>query len=56
MLEKRFPFGVPSLINCVRLQVDGDVRFGRNITIIGNVHLKAENEPLHIEDNAVIGD
>jgi UTP--glucose-1-phosphate uridylyltransferase len=53
-LEKRFPFGAPSLINCDQLQLDGDVRFGRNITITGSVHLKAEDKPLHIADNTTI--
>lgn len=53
-LEKQFPFGAPSLINCDYLQVDGDVRFGRNITLTGSVHLEAEDKPLYIADNTTI--
>lgn len=30
-LEARFPFGPPSLVDCERLTVRGDVRFGRNV-------------------------
>ncbi len=30
-LEARFPFGPPSLVDCARLTVCGDVRFGRDV-------------------------
>ncbi|MCO5206920.1 MAG: UTP--glucose-1-phosphate uridylyltransferase [Anaerolineae bacterium] len=53
-LEARFPFGPPSLVHCDSLRVDGDVRFGRNVTLTGSVHLKAEDEPLYIADNTTI--
>lgn len=53
-MQTRFPFGPPSLIGCDRLRVDGDVRFGRNVTLTGNVHLNAGDGTLHVEDDASI--
>ncbi|HSO19746.1 MAG TPA: UTP--glucose-1-phosphate uridylyltransferase [Desulfosarcina sp.] len=41
--EKRFPHGVPSLLNCSSLTVDGDVRFGRGVTLSGGVALVNES-------------
>lgn len=40
-LERRFPFGPPSLLGCRRLVVRGDVRFGRGVVIQGDVELTA---------------
>ncbi|MBM4131604.1 UTP--glucose-1-phosphate uridylyltransferase, partial [bacterium] len=40
-LERRFPAGPPSLVGCSRLVVRGDVRFGRDIVIRGEVELQA---------------
>jgi UTP--glucose-1-phosphate uridylyltransferase len=37
--EQRFPAGPPSLRQAHRLQVDGDVTFGADVTIEGDVHL-----------------
>ena len=37
--ETRFPFGPPSLLECLSLDVKGDIVFGRNITIKGRVSL-----------------
>ena len=54
--SERFPEGVPSLIQCSRLSVVGDVRFGKNVTLIGEVELTApSDESLLIEDDAVLG-
>lgn len=53
--EARFPRGVPSLIECERLDVRGDVRFGQNVRLRGKVELVNESvEQLGIEDDAVI--
>jgi UTP--glucose-1-phosphate uridylyltransferase len=41
-LDARFPHGVPSLVDCESLTVVGDVRFEKNVKIIGNV--KIENK------------
>ena len=41
-LERRFPDGPPSLVECSRLVVRGDVRFGRGVVLRGDVNLAAE--------------
>jgi len=54
-MESRFPAGPPSLRNCVSLQVDGDITFGRNVVIEGVVRLSSPpGVPLKIEDNSFI--
>lgn len=40
LLDERFIDGVPSLIHCESLTIEGDVRFESNITIKGKVALK----------------
>src|ERR1700761_8791502 len=45
--EQRFPAGVPSLRHCQRLQIDGDVTFGADVVITGDVRLTG---PRHIPD------
>jgi UTP--glucose-1-phosphate uridylyltransferase len=35
--DARFPAGVPSLVECERLVVRGDFRFGKDVVIKGNV-------------------
>lgn len=35
--ERRFPSGVPSLIGCEHLRVQGDVRFGAGVVVEGDV-------------------
>jgi UTP--glucose-1-phosphate uridylyltransferase len=49
--ESRFPAGPPSLIEAERLEVDGDVRFGANVTVRGRVHVTG---PAEIPDDAVL--
>jgi UTP--glucose-1-phosphate uridylyltransferase len=49
--ESRFPAGPPSLIEADRLEVDGDVHFGRDVTIRGRVHIDG---PAEIPDGAVL--
>jgi UTP--glucose-1-phosphate uridylyltransferase len=39
--EARFPMGVPSLIGCESLRVEGDVTFGADITIEGEAEIRA---------------
>ncbi len=38
--QKRFPDGIPSLVDCESLTVEGDVRFEGDVTIRGHVTLK----------------
>ena len=52
-LEARFPFGSPSLLDCHSIEVKGDVTFGRNVVLRGDVHIVAE-KPTTIADGAVI--
>lgn len=55
-LDARFPHGAPSLIDCQRLQITGDVRFGRHVVCRGQVSLQHEgSEPLWIADETILG-
>ncbi len=38
--DARFPAGVPSMIGCDRVSIDGDVRFGPGVVLRGSVALK----------------
>ena len=49
--ESRFPAGPPSLIEAERLEVEGDVRFGRDVRVRGRVHVEG---PAEIPDGAVL--
>jgi UTP--glucose-1-phosphate uridylyltransferase len=53
--EARFPHGAPSLLRCERLTVEGDVRFGRDVVITGNVRIVNQGaEPLFIADGETL--
>jgi UTP--glucose-1-phosphate uridylyltransferase len=49
--DERFPSGAPSLRECRRLEVNGDVRFGCGIAVRGEVRLEG---PLSIPDGEVL--
>ena len=49
--EQRFPARAPSLRHCRRLQVDGDVTFGKGVTAVGDVRVTG---PRHIPDGEVL--
>jgi UTP--glucose-1-phosphate uridylyltransferase len=49
--ESRFPAGPPSLVEAERLEVDGDVRFGRDVVVRGRVRVAG---PAEIPDGAVL--
>ena len=51
--EKRFPDGVPSLLRCDRLAINGNVTFGANVVIEGDASIKA-NRPSSIPDGSKI--
>jgi UTP--glucose-1-phosphate uridylyltransferase len=42
--DERFSEGIPSLIHCDALTIDGDVRFEKNVTIKGSVVIKNTGE------------
>jgi UTP--glucose-1-phosphate uridylyltransferase len=49
--EQRFPGGPPSLVECDRLVVTGDVTFGRGVVVRGSVTVEG---PARIEDGATL--
>jgi UTP--glucose-1-phosphate uridylyltransferase len=49
--EARFPAGPPSLVEAKRLEVDGDVHFGRDVRVRGRVRVEG---PAEIPDGAVL--
>jgi UTP--glucose-1-phosphate uridylyltransferase len=52
--EARFPT-TPSLLECDTLHIKGDIKFGSNVTLKGQVQLNNETQEQRvIEDNAVI--
>lgn len=53
--EARFPAGVPSLLACEALDVEGDVVFGADVTIRGTVTVRAEGAgPTRVPDGVVL--
>jgi UTP--glucose-1-phosphate uridylyltransferase len=51
--ERRFPGGPPSLVECERLVVEGDVTFGRDVVVQGSVTVRG---PARIEDGTVLAE
>jgi UTP--glucose-1-phosphate uridylyltransferase len=49
--EQRFPAGAPSLRRCGRLEVDGDVTFGADVVVEGDVHVTG---PRRVPDGEVL--
>ena len=55
-METRFPYGPPSLVDCRRLCVRGDVRFGRQVVCRDVVEItNLSGEQIQIPDGATIG-
>jgi len=52
--EKRFPHGPPSLLECDSLEIRGDIRFGREVRIVGNARLSTSNGRARVPDGAVL--
>ena len=53
--EARFAAGPPSLVRCERLAVEGDVAFGRDVTVRGSVTVANDGEgQLRIEDGTLL--
>ncbi|MBN1983965.1 MAG: UTP--glucose-1-phosphate uridylyltransferase [Chitinivibrionales bacterium] len=54
-LKKRFPFGIPSLLDCSALAIQGDVVFGKNCTVKGAVKIRnGSSVQKQIADNTII--
>jgi UTP--glucose-1-phosphate uridylyltransferase len=49
--ERRFEDGPPSLRECRRLEVEGDVSFGGGVTVKGSVRLEG---PLQVPEGALL--
>jgi len=55
LLEERFKDGVPSLVDCESLTIEGDVFFQKNITVKGTVKIKnSKNSRADIKEGTVI--
>ena len=53
--EKRFEKGIPSLVDCESLSIEGDVFFEKNIKILGSVHIKnTSGAPYILKANSII--
>ena len=53
--DARFPAGPPSLVECDRFVVEGDVTFGAGVVVRGDVEIEAPaGETLRIPDGAVL--
>jgi UTP--glucose-1-phosphate uridylyltransferase len=52
--DARFPAGVPSLVDCARFVVRGDVRFGAGVVARGSVEIDAGDEVREIPDGTVL--
>ncbi len=52
--DRRFPAGPPSLVGCTSLRVDGDVTFGRDVVIEGEVEIRGSATPSRIPDGTVL--
>ncbi|MFP4680566.1 MAG: UTP--glucose-1-phosphate uridylyltransferase [Chitinispirillaceae bacterium] len=50
-LQERFPYGAPSLKECRSLKINGDVYFGKNIKVSGDVTVtNSHSQPAFIPD------
>jgi UTP--glucose-1-phosphate uridylyltransferase len=52
--EPRVGAGAPSLRDCRRLAVRGDVTFGANVVVRGDVEIEAHGGPVHLADGTVL--
>ncbi|MHC9543910.1 MAG: UTP--glucose-1-phosphate uridylyltransferase [Vulcanimicrobiota bacterium] len=54
-LESRFPYGPPSLLDCERVTIKGDIKFGKNIIFTCVVELVNDKEQqMEISDGSAI--
>jgi UTP--glucose-1-phosphate uridylyltransferase len=55
-LEARFPYGAPSLLHCQRFTVEGDICFGKNVVLEGDVRLINPSARPAIVENVTLAD
>ena len=55
-LDQRFAAGIPSLVECDALTVEGDVRFDKNVIIKGSVSIKNRQESQAVIKEGIIID
>lgn len=54
-LDRRFPDGPPSLVNCTSFVVQGEFYFGRDVTVRGDARLVNEgSQPVAIPDGSLL--
>ena len=54
-MDVRFPYGAPSMVACDSLRIVGDVRFGRDVTLSGDVVIENPSAtPMQIADGSEI--
>lgn len=54
-MEARFPYGAPSLVDCRRLSIDGDVKFGKDVVLKGDVQIiNPSNQQQVVEDDRTL--
>lgn len=53
--ESRFPYGAPSLATCTSFTVQGDIEFGKNVTLTGDIFVcNQTNKRAYVPDNSVL--
>ena len=52
--EDRFPGGSPSLIECERLSVEGDVTFGSDVAVLGSIDVSCPDGRGAVSDGTVL--
>ncbi|MEI6446404.1 MAG: UTP--glucose-1-phosphate uridylyltransferase [Actinomycetes bacterium] len=52
--ERRFPGGPPSLVECERLTVNGDLTFGSGVVVRGEARAEGDEVPGVIPDGAIL--
>ena len=55
-LDSRLPEGVPSLLNCRSLSIEGDIKFGKNVIFEGDVQLVNSSKDQVVIEDIVIAD
>ncbi len=53
--DSRFPAGPVSLTGCERFVVEGDVTFGADVVVKGEVVVRAADGPLRVDSGSVLG-